>query len=98
MGVVARRDHLQHDGSDVFRRGLSKVLRVGAQHLGNIGNGGGGDRNRFGPATGNQDVDVVAELLRRGDRVKRRGFESRVIVLGNDQYRHGWLSDLSIDG
>ena len=99
MSVVSRRCDLQRDSSDVLRRGLRKVLRAGTQYLRDIRNGRGRSCNRLGAVAGNQDVNFVPELLRSGDRVKRCGFESGVVVLGDDQYRHGRLSEslISID-
>jgi hypothetical protein len=74
--------------------GIGRV--VGFHHLGDAGDLGGGRGGAIDALAGDQDMDVAADLLRRGHCVQGRGLQGRVVMLGNDQNTHGSSSQIGV--
>jgi hypothetical protein len=76
---------------DVLGGEAGKVRRIGVQHFRDAGNLRRCLGRSLRVAARDEDVQVAADLLRRGDRVEHRSLQRRVIVVGNDEYGHGRL-------
>src|SRR5712672_2533863 len=86
MGVPARQ--LDHQRCQVLGKRVAVMLAVGPAHLGYTGHLGRLFGHRSTVVSRHQNVDLAAELHRRGNAMQRCPIEIAIVVFGNTEYGH----------
>ena len=85
--VVIR--HQRHDQSgDFFGEELRELRRFRDQHLTHAVELGGLLCDGAQPCPGDENIDIAADLTRRRKRLRRRGRERLIVVIGEEQDGH----------